>query len=112
MFKSDKALYLNADKSQVVEEGSPDAAFLLVGAGSEIDDADAKKYGLKSSGKTEDKAVAGPEEDKAAEAETTDDDDNLESLKKDELVARAEAAGLDTSGTKADLIERLTSGGE
>jgi hypothetical protein len=31
----------------------------------------------------------------------------LEGLKKDELVAQAEKRGLDTSGTKADLIERL-----
>lgn len=66
-FKSDRALYLNADKSEVVEEGSPDAAFLLVGAGSEIDDADAAKYGLKSAGKTEDKQ-AEPADDKSADA--------------------------------------------
>lgn len=64
-YRSDRALYLNADKTEVVEEGDPNAAFLLVGAGSEIDDADAAKYGLKSASKTEDKAVAAPNEDKA-----------------------------------------------
>lgn len=31
----------------------------------------------------------------------------LDRLLKDELVAMAEAKGLDTSGTKADIIERL-----
>lgn len=70
-FKSDKALYLNADKTEVVKEGDPDAAFLLVGAGSEIDDTDAAKYGLKSTSKSEDKAVAAPDEDKAADAGDT-----------------------------------------
>lgn len=66
-YKSDVALYLNADKTKVVHEGDPDAAFLLVGAGSEIDESEAEKYGLKSSTNAEDKAVAAPEEDKAAE---------------------------------------------
>jgi len=31
-------------------------------------------------------------------------------LKKDELVSYAEAAGVDTSGTKADILERLGDG--
>jgi hypothetical protein len=31
----------------------------------------------------------------------------LTELKKDELIAMAEAKGVDTSGTKADIIERL-----
>jgi hypothetical protein len=31
----------------------------------------------------------------------------LESLKKDDLIERAEAAGVDSSGTKADIIARL-----
>lgn len=30
------------------------------------------------------------------------------SLKKDELIAEAEKRGLDSSGTKADIIERLS----
>lgn len=60
-----KPLYLNADKSKVVEEG-PDAAFLLVGAEGELPDDVAAQYGLKSAAKAEDKADA-PAEDKAAE---------------------------------------------
>lgn len=63
-FKSDKALFLNADRTEVVEEGSPDAAFLLVGAGSSLDDNEAAKYGLKSVDAPEDKSAA-PDEDKA-----------------------------------------------
>jgi hypothetical protein len=33
---------------------------------------------------------------------------DLAAMKKAELVTRAEAAGLDTSGTKAALVERLS----
>lgn len=73
-FKSDKALFLNADRTEVVEEGSPDAAFLLVGAGSSLDDNEAAKYGLKNSSKAEDKAVAAPDEDKADDGEVAADD--------------------------------------
>lgn len=43
---SQKTLFLNADKTQVVDEGSEDAAFLLVRAGSELNDEDAKRYGV------------------------------------------------------------------
>lgn len=58
--ESGKPLYLNADKTKVVEEGA-EAAFLLVGPGGEVPDAEAEKYGL---GK---KAVA-PVADKAVKA--------------------------------------------
>lgn len=37
----------------------------------------------------------------------TPEDDGLDDLKKPELVAEAEKAGLSTSGTKTDLIGRL-----
>lgn len=33
---------------------------------------------------------------------------SLKKMKKDELIALAEEKGLDTSGTKSDIIERLT----
>jgi hypothetical protein len=58
-----KPLYLNADKSAVVEEG-PDAAFLLVGAEGELTDEEAARYGLTKTGA--DKA-AEKAEDKAAD---------------------------------------------
>lgn len=42
-------------------------------------------------------------------ADEADDDEEVDysDLKKDELVALAEERGLDSSGTKADIIERL-----
>jgi hypothetical protein len=62
-FVADKALWLNADRSKVVEEGSPDAAFLLASKGKEIDAATAERYGLGGKKtKAEDKAVRGPKE--------------------------------------------------
>lgn len=66
-FISDKRLYLNVDKSKVVAEDSPDAAFLLVGEGGEVSDEDAKTYGLKAPQRTEVTEVK-PEAE-AAEAE-------------------------------------------
>ena len=47
MLTADRAYYLNADQTDVVAEGSPDAAFLLVAAGGQIAEAEAKKYGLR-----------------------------------------------------------------
>ena len=44
--KAEKTIYLNRDKTKVVREDSPDAAFLLVRAGSEISNAEAQRYGL------------------------------------------------------------------
>jgi hypothetical protein len=44
-FQSDKRLYLTAD-DQVVEEGDERAVSLLVGAGGQLSDAQAAKYGL------------------------------------------------------------------
>lgn len=104
-FQSDRALYLNADRTEVVEEGDPEAAFLLVGAGSEIDDADAARYGLgshaKSAAKAEDKQVASPDEDKS-----------LDSMTKDELLAVAGERGVDVkaSATKAEIIDAIDAG--
>jgi hypothetical protein len=60
-----KMLFLNADKSKVVEEG-PDAAWVLVGPDGEVSDEDAERYGLtKAAEKAADKAVEKPA-DKAA----------------------------------------------
>jgi hypothetical protein len=42
---SGKIIFLNADKSKVVEEG-PDAAWILVGVDGEVSDEDAERYGL------------------------------------------------------------------
>lgn len=98
---SDRRLYLNADKSRVVEEGDPDASFLLVGEGGQLPDDEALQWGLKSSGKTEDKAVAGPAEDKS-----------LDGMTKDELIAEAEARGVEVakSWTKDEIRSAIEEG--
>jgi hypothetical protein len=70
-FKSDKRLYVNADRSKIVEEDSPEAAYLLVGEGGQVSDEDAKKYGLKApkaeakAEEPESKQVAEPPQNKA-----------------------------------------------
>jgi hypothetical protein len=82
-FRADRRLYVTADRSRVVEEGDPGAAFLLVGLNSIIEAEDVQRYGLTQAGGRavlpeaenpapakslayEDKQVA-PPEDKAAE---------------------------------------------
>jgi len=46
MYESERALYLNADKTKVVEEGDPEAAYLLVAAGGKLHIEDAERYGI------------------------------------------------------------------
>ena len=62
--KADRKLYLTADRTRVVEEGDPEAAFLFATPGKEISDADAEKYGLKPA-----KPAAPAEEKEAAPAD-------------------------------------------
>lgn len=45
-FTSDRRIWLTADKSKVVEDGDPAAAFLLVGEGGQLSDEEAEQYGL------------------------------------------------------------------
>lgn len=69
-FKSEKRLYLNSDRSKVVEEDDADAAYLLVNAGGQVSDADAKQYDLKKAdvkADAEEKAEEKPAENKAEE---------------------------------------------
>jgi hypothetical protein len=67
-YTSDKRLYLTED-GQVVEEGDPRAAILLVGEGGQLSDEDARRYGLTE--KTEAKAKAAPPENKARQQRET-----------------------------------------
>lgn len=74
-YKSEKRLYLTADKTRVVEEGDPAAASLLINAGGELDDATAERYGLQSGPQAEkgkpapaNKALTAPETKDAAPA--------------------------------------------
>lgn len=45
-FKTDRRLCVTADRSRVVEEQDPEAAFLLIKAGGMISAADVDRYGL------------------------------------------------------------------
>jgi hypothetical protein len=68
---SKKTLYLNADKSAVVGEGDPAAAFLLVRAGSAVNEdevARLEKNGLKVTIPTEDVPAAATAESEDTEA--------------------------------------------
>jgi hypothetical protein len=72
-FVTDRKLWLTADKSEVVEDGDPRAAFLLASAGKEIDAETAERYGLSGKAKggkpnAEAKAVTAPPENKAVKA--------------------------------------------
>jgi hypothetical protein len=60
MYIADRKLWLTADREQVVEEGDSRAAFLLAAPGDEVSDEDAKRYGLKSKPKSEDKQAPAP----------------------------------------------------
>lgn len=68
-YTADRRLYHNADRSRIVEEGDPDAAYLLVAEGAELPDAEAKRLGLDAvkakSKPAETKRVEGPPEDKS-----------------------------------------------
>lgn len=46
MIVADRRLYLNKDKTRIVEEGDVEAGYLFVIPGHEISDDDAKKFGL------------------------------------------------------------------
>jgi hypothetical protein len=64
--KAKERLYVTADRSKVVKEGDPNAAFLLVGKGQEIHPKLAETYGLKESAPKKKKAEQ--PEDKQAKA--------------------------------------------
>ena len=64
-FTSDRRLWLNADRSAVVEDGDPAAAYLLVGEGGEVPTAVVRQYGLKSPGQQPADTGPGPAKDPA-----------------------------------------------
>jgi len=45
-FVTDKALFLNAARTKVVEADDPDASYLLAGIGGHVDEATARRYKL------------------------------------------------------------------
>jgi hypothetical protein len=46
-YRSEKRLYLTADRERVVEEGDENAAYLLVAEGGELSDEEVNRYKLK-----------------------------------------------------------------
>lgn len=72
--------YINADRSRVVDEGTPDAAYLLGDEGDEVTDEVAASLGL------------------------GDDTGGLDDMKKDELVAYAEEHGIEVD-SKAKVAD-------
>lgn len=64
-YMAPKNLYVNKDKSKLVEESDPDAAFLLAAAGTEVEPEVVEKYGL---GGLEHKQVAAAPENKQVKA--------------------------------------------
>ena len=46
MWTADRRLYHDADRERILEEGDPDARFLLVGEGDELPEEEAKRLGL------------------------------------------------------------------
>ena len=62
MYTADRSICLTADRTEVVEETDPRAAWLLVGKGGQLSDKDAERYGLLD---TEAKAITAAPENKA-----------------------------------------------
>lgn len=68
--KIGRRIYLTADRKRAVEEGDPDARFLLCTAGGEVALADAKRYGLLD--EPEEAPDEAPEEAPESDAEQQD----------------------------------------
>lgn len=60
MWTSDRRIYVDATRTRVVPEDSPEAAYLLVGVGGQIPEDEARRYGLIG-----EKATEGPPHTKA-----------------------------------------------
>jgi len=93
-FISDRRLYLTQDKTAVVEEGDPSAAWLLVGEGGEVSTAVARQFGLKAPG-------AQPAADAAPVAKDPADAESLDTIKEGQK-AVASAPATKAVAPKAD----------
>lgn len=91
----DRRLYLTADKSKVVEDGDPKAAFLWAIRGRNVSEEEAKRVGYKPKPAT-------------AKAASGDDDRPAKSASKADWVEHAVAQGADReaadAATKDDLV--------
>ena len=90
MYQSDERICLNADKTQIVECGSPEAAFLLVAKGGTISMEDAEKYGLAKVVKTE-RSVRVPNRPDSAQETEAKQKAEADAKAKEEAEAKAKA---------------------
>lgn len=56
----DRKLWLTEDRAKVVEDGDPNAAFLLGNEGTEVPDDEAKRLGVKAKSAPANKAKSAP----------------------------------------------------
>lgn len=96
----EEKLWLTADRERVVQDGDPEAAFLLGTPGKRVPADEAERLGLtgkkpKAAHKVDEGDDEGP------------DDANLEDLTVEQLQARLKRVDLPVSGKKQDLIDRL-----
>lgn len=76
--KLNRALYTDKDKTLVLEEGDPKAAFVIGGEGSTVDAADVEKYGLDESHFISEEKPTDEDDDKPADAAADVEEDETD----------------------------------
>jgi hypothetical protein len=103
--KAKKAAALADAGEEGTEEDAPVEGDLLAAA--EAMESISEKEKVTEEPAAEEPAAEEPAAEEPAAAESGDTEASLMKLKKDELVEKAKAAGVATSGTKADIVARL-----
>ena len=103
--KAKKAAALADAGEEGTEEDAPVEGDLLAAA--EAMESISEKEKVTEDPAAEEPAAEEPAAEEPAAAESGDTEASLMKLKKDELVEKAKAAGVATSGTKADIVARL-----
>ena len=103
--KAKKAAALAAAEEDDADDGEEAG---LLAAAEAMESISEKEEVAEAPSEEEVEAVAEPEEvEEVAEEKSVETEASLMKLKKDELVEKAKAAGVATSGTKADIVARL-----
>jgi small subunit ribosomal protein S3Ae len=108
--KAKKAAALADAGEEVTEEDAPVEGDLLAAAEAMESISEKEKVTEEPAAEepaAEEPAAEEPAAEEPAAAESGDTEASLMKLKKDELVEKAKAAGVATSGTKADIVARL-----